>query len=62
MGELMNVLFTLSIGVVILLFPQKFTKHDLSLEENQNTAKLLRLAGFGLVAAAILLFVSSLLG
>jgi uncharacterized protein YjeT (DUF2065 family) len=60
-GRFIDCLIPLSIGIFVLLYPQKLTKKDLSLKENHKLAKRLRLAGILTVTSGVLLLIASLL-
>ena len=49
-------------GVIVLLFPQVFTKRDLAAEENAKIRKRLRLIGVFLIVAGTGILLASLCG
>jgi len=51
-------LIPLGFGVLILVFPQWFTKKDLKAEENQTVAGRLKKIGWVLLGAGILIFIA----
>ena len=55
-----NFLIPLILGMIVLLFPQVFTKKDLNEEDNKKTKKRLRLAGIAAIIAGIVIFLSTL--
>jgi hypothetical protein len=55
-----DALLPLGGAVLLLAFPQWFTKRDLKAPENQTLAKRLKLAGWLLLAAGILVFLAGI--
>ena len=54
---ILDLLVPFGIGVLLLVFPQWFTKKDLKAEENLKLAKRLKTIGWALLAAGVLVFV-----
>ena len=53
-------LIPLGIAVLLLAFPQWFTKKDLTADENKGLAGTLRKIGWGLMAAGVLILIASI--
>ena len=53
---ILDLLVPFGIGVLLLVFPQWFTKKDLKAEENLKLAKRLKMIGWALLAAGVLVF------
>ena len=53
-------LIPLGIAVLLLVFPQWFTKKDLKAEENKGLAGKLRKIGWGLMAAGVLILIANI--
>lgn len=55
-----DALIPLGIAVLLLAFPQWFTKKDLKAEENKGIANTLWKCGWALVAAGILILIANI--
>lgn len=55
-----DALIPLGIAVLLLLFPQWFTKKDITIEENKSIADRLKKAGWWLIAAGILVLIANI--
>jgi len=53
-------LIPLGFAVLLLVFPQWFTKKDLMAEENKGLSSILRKIGWGLMAAGVLILIASI--
>jgi hypothetical protein len=52
----MNALIPLMVGIVILAFPQIFTKKDLTQKENVSTRKKIQIIGIVAVILSVVIF------
>jgi hypothetical protein len=59
--EFIDAIFPFAVGILILVKPQVFTKTDLSLEENQKAAGLLKKGGVCLLIAGVFIFIAHLM-
>lgn len=56
MSSFMSVLIPLMIGIIILAFPQVFTKKDLKSKEGASAKKTLQIIGIAAVIISVILF------
>lgn len=59
--DFLDALIPLGIAGLLLLRPQAFTKRDLTLEENATLAGRLKIGGYVLLGAGILILISNLM-
>ena len=57
--DFIDALIPLGIAVLLLAFPQSFTKKDLKAEENKKLAARLKTIGWVLMAAGILILIGN---
>ena len=58
--DFIEALIPLGFAVLLLAFPQWFTKKDLLADENKGLAGKLRKIGWGLMAAGVLILIASI--
>jgi len=56
MPSYMNALIPLMVGVVVLAFPQVFTKKDLKEKENVSTRRKIQIIGIAAIILSVVLF------
>ncbi|MDD4182849.1 MAG: hypothetical protein PHT53_03405 [Candidatus Omnitrophica bacterium] len=56
MPSYMNALIPLMVGVVILAFPQIFTKKDLTQKENMPARKKIQIIGIAAIILSVVIF------
>ena len=60
LAEYIDALIPLAGALLLLAWPQAFTKKDLKAEENKTLARRLRMIGWLLLAAGVLILIASL--
>ena len=60
LAEYIDALIPLAGPLLLLAWPQAFTKKDLKAEENKTLARRIRMIGWLLLAAGVLILIASL--
>jgi len=58
--DFIDALIPLGVAVLLLAFPQLFTKKDLKADENKRLAARLKMIGWVLMAAGVLILIANI--
>lgn len=56
MPSYLGVLVPFIVGIIVLAFPQVFTKKDLSKKENMSTKRTIQIIGIAAIIASVVFF------
>jgi hypothetical protein len=59
-ADFIDALIPLGVAVLLLAFPQSFTKKDLKADENKRLAARLKTIGWVLMAAGVLILIANM--